>query len=102
MKTTKMSNFTRQSQLVSCNPSLAMIWQMTYSQTAKTVFSHLIWPITFQSQGHRPICLFLTQVDEDAPSKTLQDLYSSKTKVKFSKNVCNSLDYEYSPIFPQG
>ena len=29
-------------QLVSCNLSLAMIWQMTkYSQTAKTVFSHL-------------------------------------------------------------
>jgi len=28
-------------QLVSCNSSLAMIWQMTYSQTAKTVFSHL-------------------------------------------------------------
>ena len=28
-------------QLVSCNLSLGMIWQMTYSQTAKTVFSHL-------------------------------------------------------------
>ena len=28
-------------QLVSCNPSLAIIWQMTYSETAKTVFSHL-------------------------------------------------------------
>ena len=29
-------------QLVSCNLSLAMIWQMTlYSQTAITVFSHL-------------------------------------------------------------
>ena len=28
-------------QLVSCNFSLAMIWQITYSQTAKTVFSHL-------------------------------------------------------------
>ena len=28
-------------QLVSCNLSLAMIWQMTYSQTAKTVFSYL-------------------------------------------------------------
>ena len=45
--------------------------------------------MAFQSQGHRPICLILTQVDEDAASKTLQDLYSSKTKVKFSKNVCN-------------
>ena len=28
-------------QLVRCNLSLAMIWQMTHSQTAKTVFSHL-------------------------------------------------------------
>ena len=28
-------------QLVSCNRSLAMIWQMTHSQTAKAVFSHL-------------------------------------------------------------
>ena len=26
-------------QLVSCNLSLAMIWQMTYSDTAKTVFN---------------------------------------------------------------
>ena len=26
---------------VSCNLSIAMIWQITYSQTAKTVFSHL-------------------------------------------------------------
>ena len=30
-------------QLLSCNLSLAMIWQMTHSQTAKTVFSHLKW-----------------------------------------------------------
>ena len=30
-------------QVVSCNLSLAMIWQMTYSETAKTVFSDLKW-----------------------------------------------------------
>ena len=49
METTKTSNFTCQTksfvkfQLVSCNRSLAMIWQMKarYSQTAKTLFSHL-------------------------------------------------------------
>ena len=97
-----MSNFTRQSQLVSCNPSLAMNWQMTYIHKLLKLCSATLMAHSFSKSGTWAHCLFLTQVDEDAASKTLQDLYSSKTKVKFSKNVCNQLDYEYSPIFPQG
>ena len=55
METLKTSNFSCQSKsfismFFTCQvsafelqPSLAMIWQMTHSQTAKTVFSHLKW-----------------------------------------------------------
>ena len=79
-----MSNFTRQSQLVSCNPSLAMNWQMTYIHKLPKLCSATLMAHSFSKSGTcRPICLFLTQVDEDAASKTLQDLYSSKTKVKY-------------------
>ena len=43
-------------QLVSCNLSLAMIWQMTsaYLQTAKTVFSHLKEIRDFESSQDKP------------------------------------------------
>ena len=41
-------------QLVSCNRSLAMIWQMTarYSQTTKTLFSHLKEVTTTRELSH--------------------------------------------------
>ena len=67
-----------------------MIWQMTYIHKLLKLCSATLMAHSFSQSGpYRPICLFLTQVDEDAASKTLQDLYSSKTKVEFSKNVGN-------------
>ena len=53
-----------------------MIWQMTYTHKLPKLCSATL--MAHQSQGHRPICLFLTQVDEDVVSKTLQDLYTVK------------------------
>ena len=59
METTKMSNFTRQSQLVSCNPSLAMIWQMTYIHKLLKLCSATLMAHNFSKSGTcRPIVYF--------------------------------------------
>ena len=81
-----------------------MIWQMTYIHKLLKLCSATLMAHSFSQSGpYRPICLFLTQVDEDAASKTLQDLYSSKTKVKYLvKMFVIIIGLRVLPHFPSG